>query len=528
MFGDALFNSATFEGEASFRGAVFDGRADFELARFCGRADFQRASFHSGSDFTEATFLDFARFHHAHFHMPARFWRARFQGDVGFQGASFRKEAWFQSVTFGRNAGFRRAAFHEKATFGSSVFHAGADFDKAAFRDQVSFRGGIFQGRIASLNAATMHKDADFKQAEFAGVVVLGPFVCGGVVDFTEAVFGGAASLSFAARDIDCRRTHWASKAELHLRFASLDLSHALIERPFVLSAETQPFVDDDGQPLAEDLLNGSHAVSLRSLRGVDAAHLLLSDIDLSRCLLLGTVHLDSIRLEGRCSFAGVPSRQWSRWPPRYTPRATLAEEHQWRDRRHGWTATASSTGQAGPAQLAPVYRALRKALEDDKDEPGAADFYYGEMEMRRKDRTGTTRAERGLLNAYWLLSGYGLRASRALAWLAASMLITISLMMAFGLPQGPVKQEVTGTVLRDGGRVTFQITKPRPHNPTGDRFSGKRFDKAVGVTLNSVVFRSSGQDLTTTGTYIEMASRLTEPVLLGLAALAIRNRIKR
>ncbi|PAZ10470.1 hypothetical protein CLM62_40605 [Streptomyces sp. SA15] len=40
--------------------------------------------------------------------------------------------------------------------------------------------------------------------------------------------------------------------------------------------------------------------------------------------------------------------------------------------------------------------------------------------------------------------------------------------------------------------------------------------------------FRSSGQNLTTAGTYIEMASRVTEPVLLGLAVLAVRNRVKR
>jgi hypothetical protein len=39
-----------------------------------------------------------------------------------------------------------------------------------------------------------------------------------------------------------------------------------------------------------------------------------------------------------------------------------------------------------GPEHVAPLYRALRKAQEDAKDEPGAADFYYGEMEMRRQD----------------------------------------------------------------------------------------------------------------------------------------------
>jgi hypothetical protein len=33
------------------------------------------------------------------------------------------------------------------------------------------------------------------------------------------------------------------------------------------------------------------------------------------------------------------------------------------------------------------LYRALRKGREDAKDEPGAADFHYGEMEMRRHAR---------------------------------------------------------------------------------------------------------------------------------------------
>ncbi|MFE2720191.1 hypothetical protein ACFXKI_52195 [Streptomyces mirabilis] len=65
----------------------------------------------------------------------------------------------------------------------------------------------------------------------------------------------------------------------------------------------------------------------------------------------------------------------------------------------------------AGPTQLAPVYRALRKAFEDSKNKPGAADFCYREMEMRRHDRTVTSSAERGLLHAYWMVSGNGLRA---------------------------------------------------------------------------------------------------------------------
>ncbi|MER6394287.1 hypothetical protein ABT236_38275 [Streptomyces sp. NPDC001523] len=241
-------------------------------------------------------------------------------------------------------------------------------------------------------------------------------------------------------------------------------------------------------------------------------------------------MHLDQVRLEGACSFAAVPpGRHWrGGLPVRFTQRRTLAEEHHWRAGQpaavSGWSAAPSG---AGPVQLAPVYRALRKAFEDGKHEPGAADFYYGEMEMRRH-ADDIPRGERSLLTAYWAMSGYGLRASRALGWLAACMFATVVLMMGFGLPQDDPKQRATGTVPAGGGKVSFEIDKPDPQNPIGNRFTGKRFEKALKVTLNSVVFRSSGQDLTTAGTYIEMTSRLTEPVLLGLAVLAVRNRVKR
>ncbi|MFD9128616.1 hypothetical protein [Kitasatospora sp. NPDC059571] len=56
---------------------------------------------------------------------------------------------------------------------------------------------------------------------------------------------------------------------------------------------------------------------------------------------------------------------------------------------------------------------------------------------------------------------------------------------------------------------------------------SADRAEKAGLVVVNWVVFRSSDQNLTLPGTVIEMASRIGEPVLLGLAALAVRSRVK-
>ncbi|WP_319648858.1 pentapeptide repeat-containing protein [Streptomyces sp. NRRL_B-2557] len=553
----ASFESAAFQSYAWFGSATFERGAMFKSATFRRDAAFEEATFKEGAWFQETTFQKPARFRASTFKGPAQFDSAAFQRGAGFGSATFQNSVWFRASTFQDHAWFSAATFEHLATFEAATFESDARFEAAIFKGDAGFNSTTFQGdaefkavtfqegawfrastfqKGAGFEEATFQGDAKFEQAVFERSVSLGPLACAGTVKLSGAVFSSPVTLSLATRRLECRRTRWSSTAEVRLRYATVDFSHAVFEYPLTIAAEPALFVLTTGQPMDEQALASTPdaAVRLASLRGVDAAHLVLADVDLSGCLFTGTVHLDQLRLEGTCSFDTVPpGTRWQRWPPIwFTRRHTLAEEHHWRASQPGtvpgWNVAVLGAGHAGPAQLAPVYRALRKSFEDGKDEPGAADFYYGEMEMRRRNRTGTTRAERGLLHGYWLLSGYGLRASRALGWLAAAMLITIVLLMGFGLPQDSPKQEATGTVPPGGGKVTFEIDKKDPRNPTGDRITGKRFEKALNVTLNSVVFRSSGQDLTTTGTYIEMGSRVSEPILLGLAILAIRNRVKR
>ncbi|MHA5051581.1 hypothetical protein [Streptomyces sp. SD15] len=110
-------------------------------------------------------------------------------------------------------------------------------------------------------------------------------------------------------------------------------------------------------------------------------------------------------------------------------------------------------------------------------------------------------------------------------------MTVTLVALMVWGLPAEDPKPQTTGRQVAVGRNITLTTDTPDPVNPTGpwgERVTTERFEKALRVVINSVVFRSSGQDLTTAGNYTEMASRLTEPVLLGLAVLALRSRIKR
>ncbi|MER7108799.1 pentapeptide repeat-containing protein [Streptomyces sp. NPDC000229] len=517
--GDARFDAASFSGDAEFGDATFTGKAEFSWASFAGGAEFSKASFSGDARFDGASFYNGAEFSKASFSGGARFDGASFSGGARFDGASFYNGTRFFGASFSRGATFNWASFYGRAEFIEVSFSGDTEFVSASFRS-----------------------DASFDKARFERASHLGPLVCGETVVLDGAVFQQPVTLEIAARQVSCARTRWVSTATLHLRYAELDLRDAVFEYPVLVAARPTPFplFTSDSRLLPETQLSEQQpGVSLTSVGGVDAAYLALHDIDLSRCRFAGAVHLDQLKVDGWCTFATTPtSRRWYfTW--RWSRRNTLTEEHHWRVRtaRHpgratalGWTDPPQDAPELKPAAVAALYRQLRKSLEDGKNEPDAADFYYGECEMRRHDTT-RPRGERVLLAAYWALSGYGLRATRALAWLGAAMAVTIAVMMLWGLPADDPKPTTTGRQVAVGQKVVLTTDIPTPVNPTGPltaRVTTERFEKALRVVINSVIFRSSGQDLTTTGTYTEMTSRLTEPVLLGLAVLAIRSRVKR
>jgi len=471
-------------------------------------------------------------FEQARFAESASFARAEFRGPASFQGARFEGAAGFGSVRFRHGAWFKGARFAGPAEFGGAHISDDAGFAETWFGGTAWFGGVRIEGRLW-LERARFAGDAVFLRGVF-GADWVGPVTCDATLSLAEAEFRSPLRLALAASRVDARAARCEGPVALSVRHAAIDLTGAVLLHPCRISTD---LVSELRQPATARAGAADPTASVVSLRGVDAAMLTVADVDLRGCVFAGAHHLDQLGLEGNWRLAASPRGvRWHRGVPRsWTRRLVLEEERQWRAlpgrgaaARRGWGAAPDNPDTVpGLATLTTVYRQLRKAREDALDQPGAADFYYGEMEMRRHSHTWR-RAERWLLQAYWLLAGYGLRASRALGWLACAMAGTVVLMMALGLPDAEPQQQVRR--VQGGGSLRMVMDKAEPQLtlPARERFTGERFEKSLRVVLNSVLFRSSGQDLTLWGTYTEMVSRLTEPVLLGLAALAVRGRVKR
>jgi Pentapeptide repeats (9 copies) len=396
-FGDqAWFAGATFGDQAYFAGATFGDQAWFAGATFGGRAWFARATFRDRASFDAATFRDRAIFDAATFGDRASFGGATFSGRAWFARATFRDRAWFGDASFG-----------DETRFGHANFGLWASFDAATFGDEAWFGDTTFGDRVW-FGGATFGDEAFFGGATFGDWARFGPLLGRGQLALSPAVFGRGSQLAISADRLDCRGMRLPDGGVLNLRWVEIQLDLADISRPTVL-AGVGPFPRLDEGSLQPRVARSwrSERPRILSLRGSDVRNLVLSNVDLRACRFSGAHNLDQLRLEATTLFADRPSGWRTGWavPPvwRWTRRRTLAEEQRWRraqPKHAGWyprpcrvRGLAEQEGELRPAALALLYRALRKGRENAKDEPGAADFYYGEMEMRRHDQTAPPRS---------------------------------------------------------------------------------------------------------------------------------------
>ncbi|MFE2993221.1 pentapeptide repeat-containing protein [Streptomyces sp. NPDC059262] len=233
-FGSLDCHEVRFLGTVSFQGAQISGYASFHKAHFAGDALFKQVQFHFD-----------AGFHGAQFFGDAEFQEAQFSGEAGFDGVRFFGAARFVAVRFFDYASFEAARVSGDAWFFTTRFSYQASF----YRAQFSGDSWFYEVRFAEY--------ARFCEARFAAMPQFGPVLCSKEVDLSGAVFEMPVTLDVAAREVRCIRTRWESTATLRLRYATVDLSDAVLSFPVAVTAHPAPFIVNN-TPVDESLLEGA------------------------------------------------------------------------------------------------------------------------------------------------------------------------------------------------------------------------------------------------------------------------------
>jgi uncharacterized protein YjbI with pentapeptide repeats len=628
----SCFTKAKFDGTAVFDCADFGSVAEFAGAQFAGTATFTTPfPFLHGADFVETCFGADAWFTGVHFHKSTDFREAEFLGAAGFDDTTFNGPATFTKAEFRQNARFAGATFFRTAKFASTKFKETAEFPDAKFETDADFAGAIFSND-ARFARTTFDHLATFSEAIIDGPVNFTETRFKGRADFTGATLGKGTRIGQCRADIlvldraqigegvsvRCRVTTLeaddvrcpdglnlrldgsvyidAAKIRsdaltIRYRDRRLELADAVFDAQATIALPPQEASLQEAPP-QESPAGDEQPVRLLCLRRVDAKNLTLAGLDLASCRFLECYNRDQLRLDGPPMFAHQPASRW------WTHRRVLAEEHVWRaryDRRpaewfpqecrhpdepmpeHDREARTGPAARHQASRIQAAYRDLRKGREDAKDEPGAADFYYGEMEMRRLAATKQS-AERALLTAYWAISGYGLRATRALAALLVLLIVGTATFATVGFepatrlefrpvgeipiptsaparppsapaqqPSAPVQQ--LSAVARPPSAVarppSAPVRQPPASGPSSSPTSGQApvyqqvsvpdarpgWAAAVDESIESttaLLHTPQPRRLTAAGRAMEITLRVLGPLLVALAVLAIRGRVKR
>ena len=347
-----------------------------------------------------------------------------------------------------------------------------------------------------------------FNDVEFGAITTIGP-LGGNLIQFDRTTFNTNVTLELTAGWITFNHSRFNEGGVIRLGVAQLQIENAIFSRPTTIASTNDPLTVSftDSSDVVLDRTSQSLLPQIMTLKGTDAVNLTLSGIDLSQCLFATAAHIDQLSLDGSVVFANRPRFGYLEWIR--TRRQMIIEEHHWRSHRlerskwarctdHPMSATTSVVVQK-PEVIAAIYRSLRKSQEDNKNEPGAADFYFGEMEMRRYSGSSSL-AERAIITTYWLGSGYGLRALRAIGGLLVMLAVMSLLLQRYGFTQH------FHPAYRDSLLYGTQ--------------------SILSLSLSSG--KISLVALTRWGEVIRIGLRIFGPILIALALLSIRNRIKR
>jgi hypothetical protein len=463
-------------------------------------------------DLKDSTVVNEVQLHSIRFTHEFSCQRARFQGRVGLYDVRCDRTLLLGDATYDHDLAVVDV---EAPLLLAETLVVGGDLDVVG----VITEQGVLLGR-SRVDGAVSMRDVVSETLGLAGIEAAGAVeIQSSVVSelrLDAASFASTVRLTISADRIPCYGADFQAGLDLGARWAEIVLDESRFGAPSVVAFVDQAVSAGRDRPIhdAEAALDERLELAGRdvrprivSVRRANLDGLVLSGVDLPSCRFITAHNLDRLRLENDVRFARTGLLRGRAGDGRYV----IGEEVHWRARNIGWPWTDLYASVCKPPDwlgedddrletvwdearlVASTYRSLRKGREDAKDEPGAADFYYGEMEMRRLDET-TPFGERVILWLYWLVSGYGLRASRAFAALLVAVLVFALPLDAWGFDP--------------------------------DRGFGRSL--LVSVQSTTSLLRGIDQPFTPTGEVIVTTLRLLGPVLFGLMLLSLRGRVKR
>ncbi|TAJ09095.1 MAG: pentapeptide repeat-containing protein [Nitrospirae bacterium] len=425
---------------------LWPGPIDFTDSTF-ENADFSAIEFESGVKFEKSIFRKQSTFEEAKFKGIASFAEAYFASGIDFSVAHFIEETSFKGTRFEGLPLFESTQFGQKATFISAKFKMGATFDKVIFEADVNFSLAVFSGYAKFSDKVQFKKSAGFWQVEFAEAAFLNT-TCAEKMDFTGAVFNG-------------RFSYWECLQQEMLFVASRFQAGAL----FVGKRESLLFSDSKYVNFDETFFGQPNLVHFQH-------------VDLSRCSLLG---VDLREIDFSLGVWRRPGRMGT-----------------WR-RNVLFTIRPEKTVRA---ELEVAYRQIRQSFEDRRNYPQAGDFYYGEMEQRRK--RSLEQGHLPLLTILYMgLSGYGQKPARALLVLLG-YLVSITLLYSY---------------------LGMELSEASPYN-----LPNSNLNVFLYYTLPSVLllFPTYFEPTTSHQVLITLFSKVFVPLQVAFLVLAVKRSFKR
>lgn len=371
---------------------------------------------------------------------------------------------------FKQEADFQGATFAKEAHFFRTIFTKGADFQGATFKEEAVFILARFIGG-ANFTGAVFEKEASFPASRFENGAYFVGTQFKGKARFTGAVFDERAEFRKATFE-GANFENVVFEEEASFEETAFG-KWALFNRTTFKSASR--FIGSS----EKTLFTRAAEVDFRDAQFDEPKAVVFRSVDLQRGRLL---NVDVRQIE-------LTDVLW----PKKRGATCVYDDPSFRNR----------VDESPPwGRLERLYRELKQNFEDRKDYGRAGDFHYREKQARLKNPL-TPRTHKVLLWLYSISSGYGERVWRPAVGLILTVVGCAFLYLNTGIT--PLESDV----------------------PLA--WDWESIEEALLYSLRtSFLLKPEGFKLRGLGRWVNTYQVILSPVLIGLLALAIRQRLKR